>query len=374
MTTRLSRPSLQNRVWFWRWLANPRVYRPAPTQWSAQIEHMNAGTKTVRLWRQNLSKRRPYEAEQLLIGSAQTIARLSVLVPIAQQFAIGPEHIGPCLAEVRTDLLDEWCEWAEKTGTDIDVPESGRALELRQFSILLREGWHALRPQIKLAKAVAVLAHGLCHSTRFPPHLVVDDVIRWARTNTPVPSGEEAALRTLCRRIWNGHLPPAPVTAGMMNTVLRVCPSSGARSPGKNLALRRVTCLHLLRWLQAQVTAWHDGIVDIPTDWFRQSGGKKRGVSPANYSRLLMEPFTKLGVLELHQQYSRARHQSTRYRLHLPERGKSSCRIPGVEAESLLTNADGLVSRALDALWAQSSKRTMDRLFPRRTRTTKQPA
>ena len=347
--------SLQKRAWFYRWIADPREYHPPLTLWAAQIEHMTAGATAKRRWRRTLGRLLPYQAEQLLIENTQAIAALSILVPIANQYAVGPQHIGPCLAEIRTQLLAEWCDWFEKFGTDPDSPRSGRDPIARQFSILLREGLQALRPQIKLANAVAVLVHELCSSTHFNPRQIVDDIIRWARTNQPVSSGEEAALRGLCRRIWNGHLPPAPITAGMISTVIRVCPTSGPRAPKKNLTARRRTCLNLLRWLQAQVTTWQDGMVDIPTDWFRQHEGERRGVSAANYRRLLMDPLIKLGVLTVQQQYSRARHQSTRYRLQLPAQRKDRDPVAVAEAERMLVSPDDLTLKTLDALKTRES-------------------
>jgi hypothetical protein len=340
--------SPQDKAAFWRWLANPQVTRHGQLNHDGQIEYLHAGARSIANWRRVLRKCPPYKAEQVLFAAAPNIASLGVLGSVTREFAIGPQHIGLCLQEVRKDLIEEWCEFVEQNGTDPDGPESKRSPEFRMFSILVREGLEALHPQKSIARAVTVLAHQLAQDHHYQPHAVINDIIMWARTNTPVSSGEEAALRSMCRKIWNSHLHPAPATVAMMNKVLHVCPNTGVRSPKKNLLLRRVTCLNLLRWLRAQVLAWRDGIVDIPSDWFSHPSGDRRGVSSANYKRLLMDPLIECGILVLHQKHSRPRSQAAQYRLYLAGRGGLARIVPA--AEELLAKPDGMIINKLRTL------------------------
>jgi hypothetical protein len=336
---------LHNKVAFWRWLANPQPFQHKNISHTEQIDRMFVQTRSIQVRRRALWRLPPYKAEQVLVESFPLMYHSGSISTLAREFAISLRHIGPCLQEVREDLVEEWCEFVEQHGTDPDGPESQRSPEFRMFSVLVREGLEALHPRKSLASAVAVLAHQLAQDHHFQPRAAINDIIEWARANTPVSSGEEAAFRSMCRKIWNSHLPPAPATVAMINKVLQVCPNPGPRPPKRNLALRRVTCLNLLRWLRAQVLAWRDGIVDIPSDWFSHPNGDRRGVSSANYKRLLMDPLIQLGVLVLHEKYSRPRSQAARYRLYLAGRGELGRVVPA--AEELLAKPDGMIINKL---------------------------
>ena len=171
-----------------------------------------------------------------------------------------------------------------------------------------------------------------------------------------VPMTERTEIESLYRKVRNSSLTPAFVTGVMVKVVLQVCPSPGDQTPSSDVVCRRLVCLALLRWPQAQARAWPDGIVDIPSDWFPQSKGNAREAPGTGERALILEPLVKLGVLSIYGNHTHDAHGATRYLLNLPDEQW----IPDLElrvVEQMLANSDNLVREDLDVLTKPRSNR-----------------
>jgi len=215
----------------------------------------------------------------------------------------------------------------------------GTALAKRQYSTASqgsRELWDDGRPKVQDFRR------------RAPPD--------FSDAGVPVSIAERAETESLRRKIWNSSLTPAFVTKAMVKVVLQVCPSPGDQAPSSDAVCRRLTCLALLRWLQAQARAWPDGIVDIPSDWFPLSKGNTRGAPGSGEGRLTLEPLIKLRVLSVHESHTRDTSSATRYSLNLPDEQW----VPDLDltvVEQMLANSDNLVLKDLEVLTKPRSNR-----------------
>jgi hypothetical protein len=232
--------------------------------------------------------------------------------------------LGPRLASLRSAAWQEWSEVAEEKDIDIDLEED-TPLELAKLRLLLRLGLQSV-PDLDLFEAVALLARELFSEdlSDMAPNAAIDEIVRWAEANVPLPGGKLKTVRKLCKDVWNGLLGPAIPTKGIVDLIRSIYPPKDLeeRWSEKRVVEIMRACLRLLCRVLAQVDSWGDDLVEIPSQWFRAQKNTDDpksivGVSTSTYREALLEPLIKNGILKLETEGNRLEHTCAQYRINL---------------------------------------------------------